>query len=307
MSVSTKHTLYEVVHDSTAIPAILDQSCDLDSLVRAESVSGQVYARHQALITQKPVVRFSTYDIAAALDLISLTGSNIADLSNGLLLHAYKHAAGSTRAGAASHRKYQIKAGIIVPRILNVTYPGDAILTYETIIIYDGSNNPIIFTDLQSVPALSGAGARFTLGPMTLESDLLGQIRAFNLDFGINVVSEGSDSDIWPTFASIESINPVIRIDGIDPLWLDSDVIPLTGHAATHANTKIYLKKRSSGGTYEDDITAEHIKFTAAGLATIESPFTGARGEAMGCSLTLPLNYDGTNDPLVIDTSAAIT
>ena len=83
--------------------------------------------------------------------------------------------------------------------------------------------------------------------------------------------------------------------------------IPLTGLKVTHANTAFYLRKRAIGSTFVANGTAQHIKFTAEGLATIDNAMQVSGDEPSSTTLTMPLHYDGTNAPLVIDTASAIT
>ncbi len=307
MAVTTKHGVYGVVIDSTLLGGITNLNTRTGSEVRNEPTSGEIYARFQSLVAQLPGAEFTTLNIAAALDLCALTGVDVGGLAAGLNLYAQKHVEGGTRAGAASHRKYTLKDGILVPRTLSVTHQGDATLRYEAVGIWDGSNDVITISDSQSLPGGLTDAERFTLGPVTIESVSLAQVRAFELDFGLEVVSEGSDSDIWDTFISIASIQPQITLRGIDMEWFKAANIPLLGKAVTHTNTAIYLRKRAAGGSFVIDGTAEHIKFTAAGLATIDTPFDADGNEAGETSLVVPLKYDGTNAPLVIDTTSAIT
>jgi hypothetical protein len=55
------------------------------------------------------------------------------------------------------------------------------------------------------------------------------------------------------------------------------------------------------------DVTAEHIKLTAAGMATIENIFDDQADEPAQVSCEITTNYDGTNVPITIDTASAIT
>jgi hypothetical protein len=55
--------------------------------------------------------------------------------------------------------------------------------------------------------------------------------------------------------------------------------------------------------------TAQHISFTADGLAIPETLFEGSAGRnpPAEVSLSIPLKYDGTNAPIVVNTATAIT
>src|SRR5207244_731271 len=99
---------------------------------------------------------------------------------------------------------------------------------------------------------------------------------------------------------------PSIRLSGIDSEWWKSTVIPLTGLNIGHTATAIYLRKRAAGGTFTADATAEHIKFTAAGMPIVEG-FDGSGNALDDVTVHFPLKFDGTNNPIVINTASAIT
>jgi hypothetical protein len=130
----------------------------------------------------------------------------------------------------------------------------------------------------------------------------------FSIDFGVDAVGKSADSDIWDTFCSIRTVQSQITFESVDTELFSDSNIPLTGKAATHANSTIYLRKRTLGGDgFVPDGTAEHIALTADGLIVPDDAFS-SDGQSDGkVSFTLPLRYDGTNVPLTVDTASAIT
>jgi hypothetical protein len=310
MTQDTQHGLYAVgLEDvsTTVLGGITRQNVRTGSEVRSETRSNEVYPRFQALVAQRPVATFATSAIADALDEAGLTGLDLDSLLVGLHLYAQAGADGGTRASGAAHRKYTIADGLLIPRAITCDHQGDAEIDYEVVATYDGSNDPIVPADGVALPAGITDAERFTLGPVTLQGITFDHLTRFNLDFGIRARAEAADSDIWPTIVTIEEIMGVLRLRGKDPLWLSATKIPLQGKAVLHATTSVYLKKRASGGTFVADATAQHIKFTVDGLATIEEVFDAA-GTATGeTELALPLRFDGTNDPVVVNTASAIT
>ena len=188
---------------------------------------------------------------------------------------------------------------LVFPQRLSAVGRDDADLSYETRITHDGSaNDAIIVTDGVSLPVAASDNERFALGPVTVESVSLTHLRSFELAFGLTVETEGDGSSIYDTFASIATIQPIITLRGIDIEWLHSTNIPWLGKAATHTNTAIYLRRRASGGSFVADGQAQHIKITAAGLATIGPCFDATGAVTAGeVTLTMPCKYDGTNNP----------
>jgi hypothetical protein len=307
MSVTRKHSLYGVQFDATMI-GVTSGMIDLGYDVQADRTSGAVSPKIATINSIKPNAQLTTKAIAAALDQSALTGLDISTLTAGLNCYGYKHASGGSRATGANHRKFNTVAGMIAPTTLSAQGRQDAVLNYDARIIHDGSaNDPVIITDAVSVPTDATDAERFALGPVTVGGISLTHLRSLEIAFGLTIVTEGDGSSVYDTFASIEAIEPVITLRGIDPEWLKSANIPFGGKAAAHANTTIYLRKRLGYSTFVADNVAEHVKFTAAGLAVIPTPYDASVGNPNELMLVLTCIHDGTNNPILIDTTSTIT
>ena len=310
MAVSRVHTRYLVQIDWEAVPsavsigAITQQQLRSEAEIRSEAQSGEIYRRFMAIVGRRATARFGTHQLAIALDQCAQTGHVIEN--NGVNFFAQKYTEGSTPTAGANHRKYNIQEGVMVPRTITCDHQGDAEIIYECFATYDGTNAQIKETDTSALPAAIADDERFTIGPVTLESVSIDHVRRIEIDFGLSVLLVGADSDQDDTFCAVRGIAPSITLRGIDIEWLKAAKIPWAGLAATHTNTKIYLRKRDITGFVADNV-AEHIKFTADGLAVIEKIMDEGGEEPAECSITFPLRYDGTNLPIVIDTSIAIT
>jgi hypothetical protein len=133
----------------------------------------------------------------------------------------------------------------------------------------------------------------------------LAQLLGLEIDFGLRVRKDSSDSEIWPQFVSIEVAQPRITLRGNRSKWFGAAGVPLAGLNGTHANTSLYLRKRAAGGTFVANATAEHIKFTAAGLAYVDKPGSFSGNNPGETSITLVTKYDGTNYPITVNTAIA--
>jgi len=308
MAVARRHGLWAVEVGSAIVGGITSHRVGTGTELVADETSGEVHNRFLGLMAQNPTAGFTTKQVSNALDQCGLLGTSLAVVS-GVKFYLQKHAEGGARTSGSNHRKLTFNEGLIYPTRLSCEHQRDAELEYALAITYDGTNDPIVVTDSSALPSGIADALRFTLGPVTIESVALTHVKRFELDFGIEVRVEGADSDIWPTFASVISVKPTLRLSGIDIEWFKAANIPLLGKVATHANTKVYLRKRSqaSATAYVADGTAEHVKFTAAGLAYIEEPANASGQENQDVTLVMPLKYDGTNLPLVINTASAIT
>ncbi|GEM_PF-1613633 len=274
----------------------------------AEPTNGDVYPQIASIKAQKPSASFTTKALKVALDGVGLAALDIGGLATGLTFFGQAHDDGGTRKGASLHRQYLIKEGIIVPGRLSASHQEDATLSYDVTITYDGTNNPVAESDTVSLPAAQADISRYTVGKVTIGGIVLPQVRSIELDFGFTVQSEGADSDIWDTFASIRTVQPKLTIRGIDPTWLKAANIPFAGKAGVVGDTIIYLKKRLPGGTYELDATVAHIKITCTGVGNIQTMFSGSGTGAAECDLLMTLYAPTAGGvPLVIVTASAIT
>lgn len=309
MAADKKHVNWAAEANVTTFGGIQDVSIGTGTEVIAEAASGEVYPRALYIVAQKPGAQFGTKAIAGALAQCGLSGTNLATLGAavGLKLYGQKHEHGGTRSAGATHRKYTFACGLWLPRQLTVDHRGDAVLTYEVLCCTpDGTNAPFSFDDSVALPAITGDDDRFTLGSCWLEDVLITQMTGLSIDFGLTAALEASDSSIWDTLASIETIKPVVSITGTDIEWLGAAKVPLAGLLVTEANTDFFLRKRATGATYVADGTEEHIKFSGAGLATIDTVFSGSGQQGATCSINMPMYYDGTNDPLAVTLASAI-
>lgn len=314
MSVARLHTLHVIQGHmdgdtpATVLGGIVSQAINLGTETRALITSGEVFARFLSIVAQNPGATFATHAIAKALAYVGLNGKRILSTTNpGLNLFAQAKQEGAARTTGSTHRKYNIREGLIIPTSLTVDHQGDVIINYQVLATTDDTNDPIIETDSVALPTGIVDDERFTIGPITLESVLIPQVKSLNIEFGVQARAEGSDSDKHPTFAVIDSIQPVININGVDAEWLKAANIPRNGLAITHANTSIFLRKRAQGGTFVADGTAEHIKFTGDGIAHVSQSFGASSPNDGEVSITIPLHNDGTNDPLLIVTASAIS
>ena len=301
-------SIYGVEFNATVVGGITQQAGRLGTTIVGEARSGEPYPRNKVVTEQKPEVDFTSIECAAALAQCGALGSSIADLAAGLKLYAYMNLDGGLRATGSTHRKITIVEGIVYPTTLSWQNAGLAQVAYRAMAKYDGSNAPIASTDDSAVPTASDDDERFSCGPVTIGGVSIDQVTSLNIEFGIEVMAKARQGAIWPTDIWIKSISPTITITTDDVLDWAAAAIPTGGLACTQANTILYLRKWNAGGTgFVTDVTAQHIKLAAAGLAHVETPFDGSGSDEQTTTLKLEVAYDGTNAPIAINTASAIT
>lgn len=277
-----------------------------DHNVVADPTSGDIYPRHIAINGVTHMASYTTNALQDALDEVGLTGQIVANA--GVIFHGQHFTEGSTQTAGSNHRKYTITEGVQVGRRISCAHQEDAEYDIDVVATYDGTNVPITEADSAALPTAAVDNERFTIGACTIESIVIAQITNIVIEFGVEEVAVATDSDLYPTFVAVRKVKPRIIITTADPKNQIAAKVPRTGLPITHANTKIYLRKRSTTASgFVADGTAEHIKITANGIATVREIFTDNDSDPAGCTVEIDCNYDGTNAPLVFDTASAIT
>lgn len=301
-----------VVINDTAdilIGGITQMDVEMGTTVTGEPTSGSASPRFSSVTAIKPSASFQSRAIDEILNNFDPTGFDISALATGLELYLNQHKPGGTRDLTAAI-KYLIAEGIVGLKTLSCDHQGDAIIGASILPTWDGSNDPIVKTEGAGFPAVAGEN-RYTIGPCTVGGKLLTGVQSVEFEFGQNMLSVGSDSDIYDRRASIRDYTPTITLRGNDPDWWKSDFIPSTGLACTHANSIIYLRHRLLGSTYVADGTATHISFTFDGTAVIQTATEGSGNDPAETSITITLRETSPAppvviNPLVIDTTTTI-
>lgn len=306
------HGVYAVDIDDTIL-AVTRNSLELGADVRAEANSGQVHPSAVFEVNKEPGGMIETKAVAMALDLLTALGGDnqiAAPIKAGQIVncYAYQFADGGTREGASSHHKYTINKGLLSLQSLSAEHQGDATLLMNLMILYDGTNAPIVVTPDSSVPTpVEGLTEVFTLAKVVVDDITLSGKLRMSVDFGVTATREGRDSDICARQSTIRTAMPTISISGADPTWFkESGGIPYNGLECAHADTKIYLQKRKDKSSYYPVGESEHIRITVNGLAEIATVFDATHPDVGETGLVITGVKDNGNAPLVISTDVAI-
>lgn len=317
MAITTLHGLYavELVGQDPLLGGIQSATINLGSGTRGEPTSGSTYSHIQSLVSQSPTANWTTTALSAHFAKLSsidkVVGQILVGNNPGLRLWQQKHAPGGTRANAANnHKSLLFKDGVTFPVSLTAPHQGVATLTYGAIAISPtGQASPITIGESKSLPSLDTLDEhRWTLGPVYIAGTRFDHLRGVEIDFGINAVAEGADSDIWPSFVSIRDVAPSITLQGIDVGWY-SDAggkIPAQGAPFELGDTKIQLRKLKKGGTYELNTDTVHIEFSATGIAVMQTVYDADGNNPNELTLQMALHGDLTKYPLSVNEATAL-
>ena len=292
------------------IPDCVNMSMSNNPQLERIITAGETQPKHVSLVSQKATASFDTYALPTTLAEIGASFQDIltAGANPGVVFFLQKFdAAGNVSAGSV-HRSLTISSGVVVPRRLTCDHQGHAMLSVDVVIVKESANNAIVIADNVAMPTLANQGLRWTLDGMTVGGVALTDYTSMEIDFGNTVETRGTQSDVWDAYVEVRTHAPTITLTGIDPAWFATAAVPIDGLACTIANTILYLRKRAVDGTgFVIDGTAEHVKITAGGVATIQNPVTGSAQAFTESSIVITCMELGGNNPLIFNTASAIT
>lgn len=304
------HNAYAVQVGSTVLAGLNTIDLQMNAQVSNEVGIGSAFPQFLAITEQRPRMAFAAKMVADALDLTGSTGQ-VLDASNTLIGYLAQLGGDGLPLTGTVHRSYTMNRGLLMPRRLTCSHRQAASLDMEAMFYSaDGDAHPIAIADTVALPTLAVADVEHTLGAVKLgitgSQITFGCLTSLSVDFGNGAQTLGCDSDVYDTHVEQPGIRPVITLTGLNAAVFGSAGVPPVGLKVTHAGTSIYLRKRNAGIGFVADATAEHIKLTADGVAVV-TQHTGQGTSRAEVTLQLYCGWDGTNAPIVIDTSSAIT
>lgn len=296
--------------DSAAviIGSLLNVTTPIDHEVQTNQTGGRFYPEQITVASQKPRLTYGSYDLPKVLDAFGLIGRRITGGTGkvGVALYQAKYA-DNVLASGANHRRLRFDESFAMVRRISVSHRQDAQIESEVMALWDGTNDPVIPEGTITLPSLPASSGRWTLGDVTVGSESIGCNIQVDIDFGLTAEAFGCDSDIWDTHLNLNMIAPRITITSLQPEGFDDGVVPLEGLVGTHANTTFYLRKRlARGAGFVAGATEEHISFTASGVLLVSDAHNATANQRAQMSLQMECDWDGTNAPIVFDTTAAL-
>lgn len=288
----------------TMVGGITDQNIDGNVQIDAEVTAGNDTPQHSQVTQISGRGQFVGFDVGKTLEAIGLTGACLnggaVATDPGFALYQLKlEPCGSLSAGAV-HRRLVMPNGYIVPRSLSVGHRQNAQLTTEVLGIWDGTNDQILPQADIAVPTGLEDLHRYTLGEIVVGGVTVAGNLSLEVDFGVDIQTDGGDSDAQDTNIQVISKQPMLSITTRDVSKFATGSIPLSGLRATHANSYFVLRRRLNG-TAGFMTGGNHLKVTFDGLVTVTQPWRASANQRGEMSLQVKCLDDGTNYPLVAD------
>lgn len=299
--------------DSTSaviLADLLSLNDELQHDTRAEVTAANTVPTHVAHVGRKPMVSGATFALAQFLDTVGVFGLPIKSATNPGVVSYYQQFDDQGGAVSGSYqRSLTYGNGLLIPKSLRVDHQGDARLEWELHVIGDGTNAPVTISDTAALPSITQAPGRWTLGPVTLGGATFNKYKSLELDFGLDVQVNGSQSSLDPTYLEVRTAAPKITLTGVDPAWFASGKVAAGGLVVANATDTIYLRKRSQDASnFVANGSSGHIKIVPAGLAGVGKSAGAEMQRVSETTIVITCAKDASgNAPIVITTDTTIT
>ena len=296
--------------DLHATPIVIGSMADVgmptDSEVVREVNAGNIYAEHSHTSFRASMINMTTWNLAEIFRILGTAGFciNTTDPQTGV--HVYVARYDCNQIAASGHVRYTVRKGMVYPTSMTVDHQQNCRTGFTVMGVYDGTNEPLVKTEGVALPTI-GAGDvkdRWTMTEKdTVRGVALVQKKSINIDFGAQTNTEGGDSEMFDSWASLDQVLPSTRFLGINPNWWAAagPVTSIAGSRVLHANTTMFFRKREVA-----DNVAEHVRIDTGGTAILNDAFQSTGNEAGRTDLRIDAIQDGANIPLVIQVDQAI-
>ncbi len=311
MSTGNRHTLYAVtfsIPGGTSYDMFCDQVTDFavsPAIAEVlESGDGAIDPTYVAVGTQTPSVTWSSTGIATVLAKCGIAGVPVdaSATKTGVLFSFQKMTEGGTRTTGANHITLTMAEGMVVPRTLSADQGGNATISLEAVCSYDGTNDPLELATSQTLTGSPAVAELYTLGPVKINGTDIADAQGVTVDFGIRLLTESGDGQVWPTWIGIATRQPSITVRTRNVELLNTYGLP---GVVLSGSTKVYFRKRSEGGTLVADTTAQHTSITINEGRVEVSRVAGSI--PLMADVKITPTWNGTNAIFVISTATTIT
>ena len=253
---------------------------------------------------QKPMVSFTTTQLDVLLGAVGPGGAAVGAISTYFKLAA---TTGNVARATTSHQKVAISQSCVYWTNIRLTDKGMGEAQVIIVCIYDGTNDPFVYTGSVALAGTLVAGNFFGAGPVSVNGVSIPGIQEITIDSGVKLVQLGDSSDEFDTFVGIEEGRPSITVKTLEMVNWSTLVLRgtvLDGAAGIVA----YGRKYSNYGSRVANATAAHLKFSGLYGTCIPIESAGDVRSPIGDTLKVELVTSvAETNPLTCAVAQAIT
>lgn len=253
---SNRFTLYAVKVGTTVLAGINARSFRQQGNVLVPVTDGGPDPTVAVLESQTPIIEFTTLDFDAALTALGALGTDLADLTGGVILYFAKMGP-VARTGAGTHITLTATAGFICLSRISAVEGQPASLSF---MVYaqssDGFAAPWTKAINGSLATIATPlGKIYTIGPAVLNGTALNRTKGIDLDMSVQAVQDRDGGKPYPTFVCLQQRTPKVTLRHVEAAF----AVP-----ATFSSAVFFLRACINGTTPAADASEEHVKLTLA-------------------------------------------
>lgn len=209
----------------------------------------------------KAVISFTVSDISVLMAAVGADGVLSIAAANpigSVDLYWTELANVGTRGDA--HFMATVNLGMFVVKSIKANTDGVATADCELHAIYDGTNEPIAYSDDETQPIASQLVELYTVGKCAINGATIDGVQSINIDFNNDVVHEYAGGEVYSTHVYLKEQKP--RIDIVSKTVQSQSTYGIGGTAQGGTASAVYFQKLANSGTRVAAGTTAHVKFT---------------------------------------------
>ncbi|MHC4108845.1 MAG: hypothetical protein ACYSTY_12235 [Planctomycetota bacterium] len=272
-----------------------------------EFASGQTAPQFVGSEGTTPDINFTSRQLKTVLDLIDTESVAMKPKAYPVDVHYKKGDEGGTRVAdaTAQHLRARMAASTAMLYLMSISanQGASAELRARLLAIWDGTNNPVVWTGSLALAATSAATHTYTLGRVDLNGTDLAAVQSVDLQWNVTPEEVADSGEAFITYGGVAQFSPTLVITTRDTNAMVT--YGATAGGVTLTALECYFRKRDDNLINVADGTAEHIKITATSGLIKGRQASGLNGSTeIFVQLTKP---NATTAPLIINTASAIT
>lgn len=309
MTVTNKFTLFGINVAGTLFSGVqrTRHSMGIQDIVVA--ADGRVDPTFAAMAQQIPTIGFSSMHVGAILNGFPSGPLSGKILTTGNVLTAYfqRVLEGGTRDSGNTAIRAVINEGLLIPRSISARLNQPAVIDIEAHATYDGTNDPIVYTQNVAISGTPAVTEAFMPGPVKINGTTIKAVESITIDFAIRIQNlfDNDEKGYWPSHLWIVERRPTIRFTTHDMAVLSS--AGLSGVAQGATDSLVYLRSMERNSVPYTDASLEHIKFSIDDGRIKIDEIDASHPDGTMATVLIEPTYDGTNEMLASSVDQAIT
>ena len=294
-----------VLPSSVEFVELSNQRWDAGIEQMIEYPAGHPHPMFTAVKSQKPKIEFTTPQISTLLANVGVGGASITSPITTYFKAA--SATGSVARATTGHKKVVLNKTLAYWNTLRLPHNGKAEVDVVLCAVWDGTNDPFVYTGSVALSGNLTAAEYFGAGPVTINGTNVPGVQSIEIASGVKLIEAGEASNVWDDFVGLEMTAPVVTIRTFEPTnW---PTLGLTGTALDGTNgLKFFARKYSANGSRVANATTQHVKFV--GLLGSAVPVDSSGQDAGPITDTLKCTLVSSDDsvpPLAGTVDSAIS